>query len=47
VKDYLVSRGIDAGRLEVRGLGSAEPAASNDTEAGRAMNRRITFEPVP
>jgi outer membrane protein OmpA-like peptidoglycan-associated protein len=47
VRDYLVSRGIAAERLDVRGLGASEPAAANDTEAGRAQNRRITFEPVP
>jgi outer membrane protein OmpA-like peptidoglycan-associated protein len=40
VKDYLVARGIDASRLVATGRGSAEPVASNDTEEGRALNRR-------
>ena len=41
----LVARGIDPGRLRVRGFGEAHPAASNDTAAGRARNRRIEFVP--
>lgn len=40
VKDYLVARGIDAARLVTAGRGAAEPVASNDTEEGRALNRR-------
>lgn len=40
VKNYLVARGIDASRLVTAGRGAAEPVASNDTEAGRALNRR-------
>lgn len=41
VRDYLVAHGIDAGRLESVGFGDTMPVASNDTEAGRAQNRRI------
>jgi OmpA-OmpF porin, OOP family len=37
----LVAKGIDATRLEAEGYGSQFPAASNDTEEGRAQNRRI------
>jgi OmpA-OmpF porin, OOP family len=33
--------GIDAGRLLAQGMGSAAPLASNDSEAGRAKNRRV------
>lgn len=33
--------GIEAERLDSRGMGSGEPAASNDTEEGRALNRRV------
>jgi outer membrane protein OmpA-like peptidoglycan-associated protein len=40
VKDYLVARGIDASRMVTAGRGAAEPVASNDTEEGRALNRR-------
>ena len=43
VVDYLVSAGIDAGRLRARGLGSAEPVADNASAAGRSLNRRIEF----
>lgn len=37
---YLVSQGIAAESMTPRGAGSSEPVASNDTEAGRAENRR-------
>jgi len=43
VKEALVARGIDAGRLSVMGYGSDRPVASNDTDEGRARNRRIEF----
>ena len=41
VRDYLVSQGIDAARISVKGWGKAKPVASNKTEAGRAENRRV------
>jgi outer membrane protein OmpA-like peptidoglycan-associated protein len=41
VRDYLVSHGIAAGRLEAVGRGDEDPVASNDTEEGRQQNRRI------
>jgi len=41
VRLYLVSQDIDAGRIEAVGYGEADPIASNDTESGRAQNRRI------
>lgn len=40
VAAYLVSQGIAADSVSSKGAGSAEPVASNDTEAGRAQNRR-------
>lgn len=40
-REYLISRGIDGGRIEARGYGDEKPIASNDTEAGRQLNRRI------
>lgn len=41
VVDALVARGIPASRFIWRGLGSSRPLASNDTEEGRAENRRV------
>ena len=41
VRDYLSARGVAPSRLSVAGRGSHEPVASNDTEAGRAANRRV------
>lgn len=43
VRDYLVSRGVSADRLETAGLGPTQPIASNKTEKGRAKNRRTEF----
>ena len=43
VRDYLVTRGVEASRLQARGHGSSQPAASNETARGRAENRRVTF----
>ena len=37
----LVKRGIDASRLQSEGYGPLHPVASNDTEEGKAQNRRI------
>lgn len=39
--NYLISRGIEARRIDTIGMGMTEPVASNDTDAGRAMNRRV------
>ncbi len=43
VYDYLVNYGIDKKRLTFKGYGELQPLASNDTEAGRALNRRTEF----
>jgi len=40
VKNYLVSRGVDADRITTRGMGKSQPVAPNDTELGRRLNRR-------
>ncbi len=41
VADYLVSQGVAADRVTSKGVGSAEPIASNDTPDGKALNRRV------
>lgn len=41
VRDALVKQGIDAERIEARGLGPANPVASNDNPGGRSLNRRV------
>ncbi len=43
VVQWLTSNNVDAGRLTHSGFGSADPIATNDTEAGRALNRRVVF----
>lgn len=47
VKDYLVKKGIEGGLITSVGLGESKPIASNDDEAGRSQNRRITFDINP
>ncbi|MDY6890108.1 MAG: OmpA family protein [Pseudomonadota bacterium] len=44
VARYLSSVGVDQLRLQARGLGERYPIASNDTTAGRAMNRRVEIK---
>jgi len=43
IVDYLVSKGIAITRLSYKGFGASQPVADNNTEAGRAKNRRTTF----
>jgi len=43
VKAYLVERGVDAGRISTVGLGESQPIGDNDTEEGRAQNRRVVL----
>ncbi|MGB1578276.1 MAG: OmpA family protein, partial [Flavobacteriales bacterium] len=41
VQAFLVQRGVDGSRIQVEGKGPLEPLADNDTEEGRAFNRRV------
>lgn len=43
VADYLIAAGIDPDRVTSEGFGESQPVATNDTEAGRAQNRRTEF----
>lgn len=42
---YLVNLGVAPERFRVEGFGKSNPIASNDTEAGRAQNRRVELRP--
>ena len=44
VRQFLIENGIDASRLKAKGYGEKVPIASNDTEQGRALNRRTEVE---
>jgi chemotaxis protein MotB len=39
--NYLISQGVNPSLVQTRGLGDADPVASNDTPQGRAQNRRV------
>lgn len=43
VKTYLVSKGVNASKIEAVGYGMSQPIASNKTAAGRQKNRRVEF----
>ncbi|RFZ93075.1 OmpA family protein [Mucilaginibacter conchicola] len=43
VKNYLVSKGANASRIEATGYGYTQPIATNKTAKGRQMNRRVEF----
>lgn len=40
---WLIEHGVAGGRLAAKGYGSDRPLAPNDTEEGRAKNRRVEF----
>lgn len=43
IVDYLIEKGIEGERLSFVGYGSTRPMVPNDTESGRALNRRVEF----
>lgn len=47
VRDFLASNGVPSSRLTSVGYGSSSPAVSNDTDANRALNRRVQLEISP
>lgn len=47
VAAYLQGQGVKASRFEIVGMGISNPIASNDTEAGRAQNRRVEIKIIP
>lgn len=47
VKTLLTQRGVSASRIEVVGFGKTLPVATNNTEAGRQMNRRVEIKIAP
>jgi outer membrane protein OmpA-like peptidoglycan-associated protein len=47
VRNLLAQRGVSYNRMQVIGYGESMPVASNDTEAGRQMNRRVEIKLAP
>ena len=47
VANYLSTRGVTPARMATRGFGETQPIASNETEEGRAANRRVEIKIVP
>ncbi len=46
VTAYLVTKGINAGRLSFKGYGDTQPVANNSTAEGRAQNRRTELKVI-
>jgi outer membrane protein OmpA-like peptidoglycan-associated protein len=47
VRDLLVQRGVHIRRIETVGFGETKPVATNATEAGRQLNRRVEIKVAP
>ena len=46
VMSYLISNGVSADRLSSTGYGETKPISTNDTEDGKALNRRVELSPI-
>lgn len=46
IKQYLVSKGVEANRIYTEGKGESQPVADNRTAEGRAKNRRVEIEVI-
>ncbi|MEP6747729.1 MAG: OmpA family protein [Bacteroidota bacterium] len=44
VREYIVSKGVDGSRIVSQGYGETKPVASNETDDGRQLNRRVEFK---
>lgn len=44
VRDYLVELGYPADKISFKGYGSSKPVSNNDTEDGKALNRRVEIK---
>ncbi|MGM0857287.1 MAG: OmpA family protein [Pseudomonadota bacterium] len=44
VTEYLATRGVESDRMMAEGFGEEQPIATNDTDAGRAENRRVELD---
>ncbi|HEX7801268.1 MAG TPA: OmpA family protein [Pseudoxanthomonas sp.] len=47
VGNYLIGKGLVRERFEIVGFGKTQPVASNDTDSGRALNRRVEIRVLP
>jgi OOP family OmpA-OmpF porin len=44
VMEYIISQGIARNRITSHGYGESKPVATNDTDDGRQLNRRVEFK---
>ena len=46
IMEYFIDNGIESGRISAKGFGLSNPATTNDTPEGRAINRRVELKPI-